>query len=50
LANDKNWRIRSASIEIIGFFAKEIGAEFVNEKIIKIIYDWLVDPVFAVRE
>lgn len=50
LANDKNWRIKVSSIEALGFFAKEIGAEFLNEKIIKLLMDWLNDKVYAVRE
>lgn len=82
LAQDKNWRIRSSSIEIISFFAKEIvrylnsthskityfnpplflvipyahnnllkkGQEFLNEKILKILMEWLSDKVYGVRE
>lgn len=35
LAQDKNWRIRSSSIEIISFFAKEIVITlFVNLQLI----------------
>jgi len=41
LANDKNWRIRHSSIDIISFFAKEIGKEFLNEKIILIFMGWV---------
>jgi len=50
LAIDKNWRIRSATIEILGFFAKQIGAEFLNDKILKMLVDWLGDKVYGVRE
>jgi len=50
LAVDKNWRIRTSAIEVISFFAKEIGLEFMNEKIINILLEWLHDRVYAVRE
>lgn len=52
LANDKNWRIRFSSIDIISFFAKELvikyyiflkGKEFLNEKIILIFMQWVQD-------
>jgi len=50
LAVDKNWRIRSSAIEVISFFAKEIGLDFMNDKIINILLEWLHDRVYAVRE
>jgi serine/threonine-protein phosphatase 2A regulatory subunit A len=58
LAQDKNWRIRAQTIEVLAFFAKAIvfyssvleGAEFLNDKVIKLLMDWLADRVFAVRE
>lgn len=37
LSTDKNWRIRCSTIDVITFFAKEIGSEFFSEKVIKII-------------
>ncbi len=49
LAQDKNWRIRSSTIEVIAFFARAIGPEFLNEKVIKLQLDWLSDKVYAVR-
>lgn len=49
LATDVNWRIRSSSLEIITFFAKEIGKEFLTEKIILILMGWMQDKVFEVR-
>lgn len=50
LAVDKNWRIRSASIEFLSFFARKMGESFLNDKFSKILLDWLLDRVYGVRE
>ena len=49
LAIDKNWRVRLSSIEFMTFFARAIGDNFLNDKLSKILLDWLGDRVYAVR-
>ena len=49
LALNKNWRIRLSTVEYMGFFAKAIGDSFLNDKLSKILLDWLGDRVYAVR-
>jgi len=50
LAVDKNWRIRSITVEFLTFFAKKSGEDFFNEKFQKLLLDWLADKVYGVRE
>lgn len=50
LAQDKNWRIRASTIEVLSFFAKAIGPEFLSEKVLKLLLDWMGDKVFSVRQ
>jgi len=51
LGNDKNWNIRSQTVETLLLFEKELGEDFINDKsIIKLLMDRLGDRVFAVRQ
>lgn len=49
LNNDKNWRIRKATIEHLAFFAKQIGAQFFSSQIIKLLLTCINDKVYSVR-
>lgn len=51
LGNDKNWKYRVQSLDILLIFEKELGAPFMNDKsIMKLIVDRLSDKVFTVRQ
>lgn len=49
LNNDKNWRIRKATIDNLPFFAKQIGPQFFSSQIIKLLLLCINDKVYAVR-
>lgn len=46
----QNWRIRSESINILSYLISNSAVSFLNEKIIKIIIDYLKDRANAVRK
>lgn len=50
ISTNRNWRIRSDSLDILLYFAKGLGPDFLlNERNGKIYFDLLKDKVFAVR-
>ena len=49
LNNDKNWRIRKATIEHLPFFATQIGPQFFSSHIIKLLLACVNDKVHSVR-
>lgn len=51
LATHKSWRIRSESVDLILYFCKAFGLDFLlNDKNNKMYLDLLRDKVFAVRK
>lgn len=45
-----SWRTRSESINILSYLIRNSGQNFLNEKITKIIIDYLKDRASAVRK
>ena len=45
-----NWRTRIESLEILGYLIKNSNPEFLGEKNITIIMDYMKDKAFAVRK
>jgi hypothetical protein len=50
LAQHAQWRIRSTSIELLFYMIRKSGRDFMNEKAIKQVMDYLRDRVNAVRK
>ena len=45
-----NWRTRMESINIMSYLVKNSNASFMNEKIVKIILDYLKDRANSIRK
>jgi hypothetical protein len=50
LAEDRQWRVRSAILDYIPLLAEQLGVEFFNEKLLGLCMSWLNDCVFSIRE
>jgi serine/threonine-protein phosphatase 2A regulatory subunit A len=50
LAEDTNWRVRSAIIEHMPMLAQRLGTEFFSDKLNTLCLTWLSDSVFSVRK
>jgi serine/threonine-protein phosphatase 2A regulatory subunit A len=50
LSQHVKWRIRVVSIDFLYYIIKKSGKDFINEKIIKQIMDYVRDRAFAVRK
>ena len=50
LAEDKQWRVRHAMIVHIPLLSQQLGSQFFDEKLSDLVYNWLQDPVHAIRQ
>ena len=50
LATNPNWRIRVSSMELLFYLVKQTGIELANDKIIKLMTDYISDKANSVRK
>lgn len=50
LASSTNWRVKVSSIDVFFYLVKESGPEFMNEKMVKLVMDFIRDPAHSVRK
>ena len=50
LTSNPNWRIKVSSIDILFYLIKESGPEFMNDKMIKLVMEFIRDPANSVRK
>ena len=50
LTTHANWRVKVSSIDILFYLIKESGPEFMNDKMIKLVMDFIRDPANSVRK
>ena len=50
LAQDKQWRVRQAIIDMVPLLATQLGVKFFNDRLADLCMSWLGDPVYSIRE